>query len=271
MSRNVVESSILTEINAVYAAWLAMTKERLDEFARQGRLAVWAIRPVFDLVIAALIYAGGRKDLIPYIVVAMTANSLVWNSIFWIGEILDRERLKGTLMSLFMAPCSRLSWLIGFAGSGIIETAAGALTVGVGGMLLFGVRFHPNYITLLVTLPLFVASLVGIGLIMSGLGLITKRSNELSNLVFPVLTLLGGVYYPINQLPWWLHDMARALPLGYGFQALSDAALNGASIYDVRASLFPLLGFAIVLPLAGATVFQMLERTARRNGELELY
>ncbi len=179
MSRNVVENSILTEINAVYAAWLAMTKERLDEFARQGRLAVWAIRPVFDLVIAALIYAGGRKDLIPYIVVAMTANSLVWNSIFWIGEILDRERLKGTLMSLFMAPCSRLSWLIGFAGSGIVETAAGALTVGLGGMLLFGVRFHPNYVTLLVALSLFVASLVGIGLIMSGLGLITKRSNEL--------------------------------------------------------------------------------------------
>jgi ABC-type multidrug transport system permease subunit len=271
MSQSVVGNSILTEMKAMYSAWLAMTKERIDDIARQGRLAIWAIRPLFDLAIAALIYAGGRKDLVPYIVVSMSANSIVWNSIFWIGEILDRERVKGTLMSLFLAPCSRLSWLIGFAASGMIETAASALTVAVGGMLLFGVRFHPNYLTLAVTLTLFTASLVGIGLIMSGFGLLTKHSNELSNLVFPFLTLLGGVYYPINELPWWLHDLARCLPLGYGFQALSDAALNGASISDVRASLLPLLGFALVLPLAGAIIFMSLERAARRGGELELY
>ncbi len=271
MSQNVARSWILTEVSAAYAAWVAMTKEHIDDFVRQGRLAVWAIRPLFDLSIAALIYAGGRRDLVPYIVVAMTANALVWNSIFWVGEILDRERRRGTLMNLFMAPCSRLSWLIGFAGSGIVETTAGAVTVAAGGMIMFGVRFHPNYLTLLVTLPLFVASLLGIGLIMSGLGLITKRSNELSNLVFPVLTLLGGVYYPVDRLPWLLHDLAKGLPLGYGFAALSAAALDGATVADVRSSLIPLLGFAVVLPIAGAIIFRALERSARRGGELELY
>lgn len=271
MLRSAVGNSILTEINAIYAAWVAMTKERIDEFARQGRLVIWGIRPLFDLSIAALIYAGGRKDLVPYIVVAMSANALVWNTIFWVGEILDRERLKGTLLSLFLAPCSRLSWLIGFAGSGVVETTVGALTVAGGGMLLFGVRFHPDYVTLIVVLLLFISSLLGIGLIMSGLGLITKHSNELSNLVFPFLTLLGGVYYPVSKLPWILHDVARGLPLGYGFQALSDATLHGASLYDVRASLLPLLGFAIALPLIGAVVFRSLERAARRGGELELY
>ena len=271
MSQNVVESSISTEVKAAYSAWVSMTKMRFDEFARKGALFLWAIRPVFDLAIAALIYAGGRKDLVPYIVVAMTANSLVWNSIFWVGEILDRERRKGTLLSLFLAPCSRLSWMIGFAGSGIIETTAGAATVCIGGVILFGVRFHPNYLTLAVTLPLFMASLLGIGLIMSGLGLITKHANELSNLVFPFLTLLGGVYYPISQLPWFLHDLARCLPLGYGFQALSDAALNSASIGDVRSELIPLLAFALVLPIAGTIIFMTLERSARRGGELDLY
>jgi ABC-2 type transport system permease protein len=271
MSQRAAPSLILTEIRAAQAAWKAMIKERIQEFGRQGTLVIWAIRPIFDLAIAALIYAGGRKDLVPYIVVSMTANALVWNSIFWVGEILDRERKKGTLLALFLAPCSRLSWLIGFAGSGVVETAVAALTVGVAGMLLFGVRFHPNYLTLLVTVPLFVASLIGIGLIMSGFGLITKHSNELSNVVFPILTLLGGVYYPVNQLPEVPRLLAHLLPLGYGFQALSAAALNGSSIYDVRGSLIPLLGFAIALPLAGTLIFRLLERSVRRSGELELY
>jgi len=271
MSQRAAPNLISTEIRAAQAAWRAMIKERIQEFGRQGTLAIWAIRPIFDLAIAALIYAGGRKDLVPYIVVSMTANALVWNSIFWVGEILDRERKNGTLLALFLAPCSRLSWLIGFAGSGIVETAAAAITVGIAGMLLFGVRLHPNYLTLLVTVPLFVASLIGIGLIMSGFGLITKHSNELSNVVFPILTLLGGVYYPVNQLPEAPRLLAHLLPLGYGFQALSAAALNDASIYDVRRSLFPLLGFAIALPLAGTLIFRVLERSVRRSGELELY
>ncbi|HVB63746.1 MAG TPA: ABC transporter permease [Nitrolancea sp.] len=271
MSQRAAPNLISTEIRAAQAAWSAMIKERIEEFGRQGMLAIWAIRPIFDLAIAALIYAGGAKDLVPYIVVSMTANSLVWNSIFWVGEILDRERRKGTLLSLFLAPCSRLSWLIGFAGSGIFETAAAAFTVAIAGMLLFGVRFHPNYLTLLVTLPLFVASLIGIGLILSGFGLITKHSNELSNVVFPIFTILGGAYYPVNRLPEIPRVLAHLLPLGYGFQALSAAALNGASIYDVRASLIPLLGFAIALPLAGTLIFRLLERSVRRSGELELY
>jgi ABC-2 type transport system permease protein len=262
---------ISIELRAVQAAWIAMLKERMEQFGRQGALAIWAIRPIFDLAIAALVYAGGAKDLVPYIVVAMTANSLVWNSIFWVGEILDRERQKGTLLSLFLAPCSRLSWLLGFAASGLVETSVAALTVGVSGVLLFDVSFNPNYLTLAIILPAFVASLAGIGLIMSGLGLITKHANELSNVVFPILLILGGAYYPVNQLPEVPRMLAHLLPLGYGFQALSDAALHHASPADVSASLIPLLGFAVVLPIVGALLFRSLERAVRRSGELELY
>src|SRR6185312_12345935 len=78
MSQRAAPSSISTEFHAARAAWTAMIKERLQEFGRQGTLVIWAIRPIFDLAIAALVYAGGAKDLVPYIVVSMTANSLVW-------------------------------------------------------------------------------------------------------------------------------------------------------------------------------------------------
>jgi ABC-2 type transport system permease protein len=260
----VAPNLISIELRAIKAAWIAMLKERLEQFGRQGMLVIWAIRPIFDLAIAALVYAGGAKDLVPYIVVSMTANSLVWNSIFWVGEILDRERQKGTLLSLFLAPCSRLSWLIGFAASGIVETSIAALTVGISGVLLFDVSFDPNYLTLAVVLPLFVASLIGIGLI-------TKHANELSNVVFPILVVLGGAYYPVSRLPEVPRILAHLLPLGYGFQALADAALHHASLADVSHSVIPLLGFAIVLPIVGALLFRALEHAVRRSGELELY
>ena len=83
--------------------------------------------------------------------------------------------------------------------------------------------------------------------------------------------LLGGIYYPIAQLPDWLRLPAQALPLGYGMQALANAALHHASISSLLPQLLPLTAFAIVLPLIGLRTFAWLERRVRERGELELY
>lgn len=271
MSPSVARSWIWSEAVAAVAAWLTMVRERWYDYGRGGYFAIWALRPIFDLAIAALIYAGGRRDLIPYIVVSLTANSVLWTTLYWIGEILDRERMRGTLVPLFLAPCSRLSWVAGFAAAGIVETASAAVAVGVAGALLFQVRFQPNVVSLLVVVPLFVLALWGLGLILSGLGLLIKKANQLANLVHPVLTLLGGVYFPVAALPLALRIPARALPLGYGMEAISAAALRGASLTELSGSLLPLAGFAIGLPLAGAAIFAWLEHLVRRRGELDLY
>lgn len=271
MSPSVARSWMSSEIGAAAGAWLAKMRERLDDYARGGYAAVWVIRPIFDLAIAALIYAGGGRDLIPYLVVAMSANSLVWVTLFWVGEILDRERINGTLVTLFLTPCSRLSWLAGFAAAGVVETAAAALAVGLAGRILFGVRLDPNLAALGVSLVLFVLALTGLGLILSAVGLLIKKANQLANLVLPVLTLLGGVYYPVSRLPLGLRIPARALPLGYGMEAISGAALHHASLAALAPSLLPLAGFAVALPLVGAATFGALERLVRRRGEVDLY
>lgn len=270
MMPSLARRSIWSEAEALWFSWLTLLAERWEHFGRQGYLLIWVVRPVFDLGIAALIYAGGRRDLIPYLVVAMSANAVVWNSLFWVGEVLDRERKKGTLLMLFLAPCSRFSWLLGFAGSGVVETVASAATVATAGMILFGVRFHPNLPALLLTLALFVAALVGLGLILSGLGLLLRKSNELANLVYPPLLLLGGSYYPVGRLPLLLRLPARLLPNGYGMDALAGAALSGQSAWQLRGDLLPLGAFALGLPLLGALTFRRIERLVRQRGELDL-
>jgi ABC-2 type transport system permease protein len=109
------------------------------------------------------------------------------------------------------------------------------------------------------------------GLVFSALGLILKRSNDLANLISPFTFLLGGVYYPVALLPDWLRYPARALPLGYGMQAMASAALAHASIAQVASQLIPLAGFAVALPCLGMLAFRSVERLVRQRGELELY
>lgn len=271
MSPSVALSSISTEARAAGAAGRAMLKERLYHFGQQGYLLTWIVRPIFDLAIGALIYAQGDRTLIPYLVVAMSANALVWNTLYWVGEILDRERVKGTLVCLFLTPCSRFSWLLGFTAAGLLQTVVGAITLLATGTWLFDVRLQPNYLSLALILPLYVAALLGLGFLLSAVGLLTRRSNQVANLIFPALMLLGGSYYPVERLPDLLRIPARALPIGYAMEALAAATLQRASPADLISALAPLALFALALPVCGVAVFRALERRVRERGDLDLF
>ncbi len=258
-------------LQATLASWRAMAANRLLAGNMLGFLAMWLLRPVLELSIAALIYGRARPDLLRYVAVALAANVFTFNAIFYVGEILDRERVRGTLVGLFLTPCPRLSWLSGFALVGLLETVAAA---GVG--LIYaryglGVRYDPNWSALALALALFLLALWGMGYVFSAIGLYIKKANPFSNLVSPFVILLGGAYYPVALLPDPLRYAARALPFGYGMQALADAALYHASILDLADQLIPLAGFALALPVAGVLAFSWVERVVRVRGELDLY
>jgi ABC-2 type transport system permease protein len=258
------------ELAALAASWRAMTGERLYHLGFGGGMLLLLVMPVFQISMLAVVYGAG-SELFAYAVVAQAANAFVLNTIFWVGEILDRERVKGTLVALFLAPCARFSWLTGFILSGLVETVCAAAIALLFGRYLLGVHLDPNVPALLLTLGLFLVSLWGLGVIFSGLGLILRKSNQLANLIYYVAIVLGGAFYPVAELPGWLRYPARCLPLGYGMQAIADATLRHASIRDLAPDLLPLTGFALVLPFVGALAFSRLERKVRLRGELDLY
>ena len=258
-------------LRAVGASWRAMIIERFGQGGLLGYLATWVAYPLFQIGIVALIYGDTRRDLLDYAVVALAANTCIFSTIYFVGEILDRERVKGTLIGLFLAPCPRLSWLTGFALVGVVEMALSAVVALAFGYGALGVRFQPNWAALALTLALFLAALWGIGIIFSALGVYLKKANPFSNLVSPFMILLGGVYYPVALLPDPLRWVARGLPMGYGMQALADAALHGAGVGALAPNLVPLAGFAIVMPILGVLAFNWIERAVRVRGELDLY
>lgn len=253
------------------ASWRAKLRERLHERGMTGYLAIYLLRPIFEISIAALIYRSGHRALLSYAVVALAANAFVFNTIFYSGEILDDERMRGTLVGLFLAPCPRLGWLSGFILVGVAETVLIAAVALLFGHLAFAVQFDPNVPALFVSFSLYLVSLWGLGLIFSAAGVLLKKANQLSNVIYPITLLLGGVYYPVARLPLFLRLPARALPLGYGTQALASAMLDHASIRALAPQLLPLAGFALLLPSAGVLIFTWLERLVRERGELDLY
>src|SRR3954451_12007416 len=101
MQRAVPAISISTErpaallaLQAAWATWRALSIERFRAWGLGGYMLVWLVQPIFSVAVAALIYGSSRRELLDYAVIGVAANALVINSIFYIGEILDRERVK---------------------------------------------------------------------------------------------------------------------------------------------------------------------------------
>lgn len=247
----------------------AIAKTRLQTSGVPFYLMVWLSFPIFNLILVALVY---RDDpgLRNYAIVGGAGMALLFGMQFNAGEILDGERQRGTLGNLFLSPAPRYSWLAGFQLFAVTESLLTAtLSVAIG-KAVFGLPLDVAPLTVAVTLVLFIAAMWGFSMIVGSLGVAIRNANQLSNLLFPLMQLVAGTMYPISLMPGWIEVPARCLPFGYGITALADGLTGGASLSDVAGDLWPLAGFAVVLPVLGVLAFRAVERRTRKAGALEL-
>jgi ABC-2 type transport system permease protein len=183
-----------------------------------------------------------------------------------------RERIGGTLERLLATPVSRAEIVLGYSlGFGFFATLQVALVLAfvlgrldiptLGPVPAFaiglGVRTIGN--------PLIAYLLVlvlGLGAVSLGIFLSTFARTELQILQFiPIVIvpqgLLGGFFWPIDQLPDVLQPVARILPVTYAIDGLRQVMIAGADLSSpqVLLDLGVLAGIAAVfVVLAAATI-----------------
>jgi len=73
--------------------------------------------------------------------------------------------------------------------------------------------------------------------------------------MFPMM-FLSGVFFPIQQMPWYMQDISKVLPLTYATEALRKVMVLGATIPDITTELTILIAFGIVMTAIAVPVFR---------------
>ncbi|HEX4984050.1 MAG TPA: ABC transporter permease [Ilumatobacteraceae bacterium] len=77
---------------------------------------------------------------------------------------------------------------------------------------------------------------------------------SIQRFVIVPLFLFGGAFYPVDQLPGWMHPIAKVTPLWHGVQLCRDAVLHRLVAADTVAHLGVLLAFVVAgLAVCSAT------------------
>jgi ABC-2 type transport system permease protein len=199
---------------------------------------------------------SGNPSYFDFIAPGIMAMTVMMSVMTGLPVAISQEKEVGTLDGMMVAPINRLSIIL---GKTLGQTARGliqgviilALAVG-----LFGVTIHGSILLVFGLLLLGVFSFVGIGIVITSFAKDQETATMLMmTLMFPMM-FLSGVFFPIQQMPWYMQDISKVLPLTYASQALRKVMVLGAEIPSISTELTVLIVFGVVTTAIAVPVFR---------------
>ena len=203
-----------------------------------------------------------------FFVTGFALANFLQSSLQRFGAQIRESQVSGNLEALFLSPAQ--SWELAAWGnlwSFIFQSFK--ITIYLGIALFLGMSLSSaNWVSAILAIVLSIFALAPLGILAAGATLSLKRGDAVMILVTGLSTLMAGVFYPIQVLPWWLRKIALLLPLTHGIDAFRSAVLHGASPFELHREIFSLLAFALVLGPPSFWGFSMAVRAAKRAGSL---
>jgi ABC-2 type transport system permease protein len=199
---------------------------------------------------------SGHPSYFDFIAPGIMAMTVMMSVMTGLPVAISQEKEIGTMDGMMVAPVNRLSILLGKTmaqtGRGLIQ---GVIILGLA-IGIFGVAIQGSILLVFALLLLGVFSFVGLGIVITSFTKDQETAQMLMmTLMFPMM-FLSGVFFPIQQMPWYMQDISKLLPLTYASDALRKVMVLGAGIPQIANELIILIAFGIVMIAIALPVFR---------------
>jgi ABC-2 type transport system permease protein len=225
--------------------------------------------PLFQMLFFTYIGRFSQAHGDAFYVVGNATQASAMSATYAAAMTIGNERWTQTLAPLLASPANRLMI---FAGRSVPVVANGLLVSGVtfvcGRLLL---RFHPPLgavPALALVLVVTVSSCTAFGMLLGSVGLRARDVLFGANLAYFLMLLLCGVNIALSDLPGWLAQIGRLLPLTHGIAAARTLAAGG-SLGSVSGLVWTELGVGAAWGIAAYGLFRLFELEGRRRASLE--
>jgi ABC-2 type transport system permease protein len=199
---------------------------------------------------------SGNPSYFSFIAPGIVMLTVMMSVMTGLPVAISQEREVGTMDGMMVAPINRLSIILGKAlgqtGRGLIQgVIVMALAIGI-----FGVVIHGSLILVAALLLLGVFSFVGLGIVLTSLAKDQETAQMMMmTLMFPMM-FLSGVMFPLQQMPWYMQDIAKFLPLTYAADAMRKVMVLGAGVSAISTDLIILIVFGAVMIAFAVPLFR---------------
>jgi len=121
---------------------------------------------------------------------------------------------------------------------------------------MMGIPLQGSLILLLVSLELFLLSIIGIGLFVSSLSLTQQQAILGVILVMPPFAMLSGFATPVENMPEWLQWITVVNPVRWYLVIVKGVFLKGMGAGEVFLNCIPLVCISLVTLTAAGVMFR---------------
>ena len=172
------------------------------------------------------------------------------------GLSIAREREMGTFDQLLVSPASPIEIVVGKMVPALVIGSVLALLMVAAGVFVFRIPFSGSLPLLLLSLVVFILSVVGVGLMVSS---ICRTQQQAILGVFAVavpVVLISGFATPVENMPYALQLLAEASPLKHFLIIAQGSFLKALPPAVVFANLWPMAAIAAVTLTAAVLLVQ---------------
>lgn len=153
----------------------------------------------------------------------------------------------------------------------LLATITGVLSLAFAGIV-FGLDVHWSTAPLALPLALLgAAAFAPFGLAMTALVVVFKQTNAGATFVITAITLLAGIYFPVELLPNWIQWASEVQPFTPATDLLRHVLVDTPLRESTGVALAKLAGFAIVTTPLSVMLLHAAVRRSRRRGTIIEY
>jgi ABC-2 type transport system permease protein len=269
---------VSSAISAGHAFLAVMRRDLHVYLSYRTRLFSQVLTALFSLTlfyyISRLVHIhgfGAPNAYFGFVVVGISLISVLY-SCFSIPELVRQELIAGTFDRLLLSPFGAVRSVLAMTLFPMVYSfVLATITLGLG-CLVFGLHLH--WATVPVTIPVMLLVLVAFlpfGVLFAALTVVIKQGNVGTSWVIALLSIVGGLYFPVSLLPGWLQTLSKLQPFTAATDLLRHLLVNSSLGESPQSALLKLVAFAAVLLPVSIWVLARAIRFGQQRGTIIEY
>lgn len=208
----------------------------------------------------------------PFVLVGFGFYQYFQLSLTNFSNIIQREQLTGCLEAMVATQTRPEASILFSSLYAMLSNLIQLLLIFGAGVLIF--RVDIRNINIPTTILAFVLSLgvfTSFGILSAAFIVVLKKGDPITWVLTTLQFILGGAFFPIEQMPRWMQTAARFVPATYALKTLRESMLNAAGVSELAAPLTILGGIAVVLFPLSLVILQKAVRKTKYEGTLVFY
>ena len=245
--------TVLKEVFEQMGTWLAQRNVEGLSPAVNASNSLALVKP-YNVEIAGAI--SGDFSYFDFVAPGIMAMTVMMSVMTGLPAAISHEKEVGTLDGMMAAPINRLAIILGKTLAQMARGMLQGILILTLAVALFGVTIHGSILLVFALLILGVFSFVGLGVVITSFAKDQETAMMLmTTLIFPML-FLSGVFFPIQQMPWYMQSISKVLPLTYIASALRKVMVLGADVSAITTELAVLIIFGVIMTTIAVPVFK---------------